>query len=89
MSVIEIIRSIGALALVLGLIGVAWAAIRRYGGALTGRSDSRRLGVIEMLALDTRHRLFLVRRDRTEHLILVGPANAIVVESRITPAAEI
>jgi flagellar protein FliO/FliZ len=77
------IRFIAALALVLGLIGVAAWAARRFG--LAGRlpmvaGRSRRLGVVEAMSLDPKHRLVLVRRDDTEHLLMLGPAGAAVVE---------
>ena len=47
-----------------------------------------RLSMIESTALDTRHRLFLVRRDDVEHLVLVGPSDSVVVERGIQGAAE-
>lgn len=81
-------RFFAALALVLGLIAaVAWGA-RRLG--LAGRlpivrGRARRLGMIETMSLDTKHRLVLVRRDDAEHLLLLGPAGAAVVEAGIDP----
>ena len=80
------LRFVAALALVLGLIGViAWGA-RKLG--LAGRlpmvaGRGRRLGVVEATSLDTKHRLVLVRRDDVEHLLLLGPAGAVVVEGGI------
>ena len=78
-------RFVVALAFVLALIGgMAWLA-RRFGFAPHQRipGQPRRLQVIETLALDTRRRLVLVRRDQTEHLLLVGGANELTVESGI------
>jgi flagellar protein FliO/FliZ len=75
-----------SLILVLGLIiGLAWL-VRRFGlaGPLAipaGRQ--RRLKLVEVLTLDARRRLVLVRRDEVEHLLLLGTNEAIVVERGI------
>ena len=80
------LRFVVALVLVLGLIAaVAWGG-RRLG--LAGRlpmvsGRARRLGVVEAAPLDPKHRLVLVRRDEAEHLLLLGPAGATVVERGI------
>ena len=85
------LRFLAALVLVIGLIGtVAWVA-RRFG--LAGRLPSlkrrgeRRLGVIEYMALDPKTRLVLVRRDDTQHLLLLGAAGPVVVERGIAEPA--
>lgn len=75
-----------ALILVLGLIGLAAYLARRLG--LAGatpikRSRNRRLAVVETAALDAKRRLVLVRRDGSEHLLLLGPAGDAVVEQGI------
>lgn len=78
-------RFVVALAFVLALIGaMAWLA-RRFGFAPPPRlpGQPRRLKVIETLALDARRRLVLVRRDQTEHLLLVGGATELTVETGI------
>jgi flagellar protein FliO/FliZ len=75
-----------ALLLVIGLIlALAWLA-RRLGvmgrlGALGG--GKRRLSLIEVLPLDAKRRLVLIRRDGTEHLVLLGLASDVVIESSI------
>lgn len=74
-----------ALALVLALIlGLAWA-VKRFGlgGALARNLPSgsgRRLGVVEVLTLDARRKLVLIKRDEQEHLLLLGANNDIVIE---------
>ncbi|MFQ5784684.1 MAG: flagellar biosynthetic protein FliO [Alphaproteobacteria bacterium] len=80
-----------ALVLVLGLIGLAAWAVRRFG--LAGRlplaaGKGRRLGVVEMTVLDPKHRLVLVRRDRVEHLLLLGPTGDLVVERNVATPDE-
>ena len=83
------LRFLFVLLFVLALIGVlAWAA-RRFGvmGRLaptTGRS--RRLSVVEVLPLDARHKLVLLRRDRVEHLVLMGPGDTLKIEGQIPMA---
>lgn len=87
MDAIEIARYFGALALVLGLVGLAWIAARRYGlPGVVKPSGTRRLAVVETLMLDGRHKLFLVRRDDREHLIVVGPQGTAAIDSASAPA---
>jgi flagellar protein FliO/FliZ len=80
------LRFILALGFVLALIGaIAWLA-RRFG--LLGRlaphtGKSRRLSVVEVMTLDARNRLVLLRRDATEYLILMGPSANLLVEGGI------
>jgi flagellar protein FliO/FliZ len=89
MEWMELFRAILALVLVLGLIGgAAWAA-RRFGPAMMFAAKpkgQRSLGVIESLPLDARHRLVLVRRDDRRHLLLIGPGQSLVVEQSIAEA---
>jgi flagellar protein FliO/FliZ len=90
MDVIDLARYVGALLLVLALVGFAALAARRYGlpGFVHGTAQ-RRLAVVESLMLGPRHKLVLLRRDGAEHLVLIGPDGASVVESgfaRETPA---
>ncbi len=81
------LRFLLALVFVLGLIGLATAVMRRMGlgfpvGALK-RPGNRRLSVVETAPLDGRRRLVLIRRDDTEHLIVLGPSSELVIESGI------
>ncbi len=74
-----------ALVLVVGLIGLAAWVARRFGlaGPAMLRGRARRLAVIESTGIDAKRRLVLVRRDGIEHLLLLGPAGDVVVESDI------
>lgn len=79
------LRAVASLVLVLGLLlGVLWA-LRRFGiGGMVARPGSRRrLAVVEVMSVDNRRRLVLVRRDGTEHLLLVGGPQDLVVERGI------
>ena len=75
-------RFLLALLFVVALIaGCAWVA-RRFGfatrfGAAAGK---RRLAIVEVLPLDGRLRLVLLRRDNAEHLVLLGLHNDLVIE---------
>ena len=83
---IEIIRYVGALFLVLALIGAAGLAARKWGvPGVTRAVEQKRLAVVETLMIGPRQRLFIVRRDNVEHLIFAGPDGACLVENRITP----
>jgi flagellar protein FliO/FliZ len=77
-----------ALLLVLGLIAILAWLLRRFGMGGTLRPGAqRRVQVVETTAVGPRHRLVLVRRDRVEHLLLLGPQGDVVVERSIERAA--
>lgn len=89
MDPIEVLRAIGALILVLGLIlGMAWA-VRKYGGRFgmgVGQARQADLRVVELKSLDMRRKLVVVRWGDDEHLLCVGPAGDCVVANR--PASD-
>lgn len=88
---VEYVRFLLALLFVLGLIGLLAFVLRRFGmGAVRvspafrakGRAE-KRLAVVEVAVVDARRRLVLVRRDDTEHLILLGQTTDLLIESGI------
>jgi flagellar protein FliO/FliZ len=85
------IRFVAALVFVLALIGLFGFLLRRFGPnaglPVQRRGTQRRLGVVEVLPLDARRRLVLVKRDGVEHLLLLGMGDDKVVETGITPPA--
>jgi flagellar protein FliO/FliZ len=85
MDLIDSGRYLGALLLVLGLLGAAALGTRRFGlpGIVKGAS-TRRLALVETMMVGPRHKLFLLRRDGVEHLVLMGPQGASVVETGIS-----
>jgi len=84
MAVLDILRDFAALAMVLALVGLAGLAARRFGvPGIMSANATRRLAVVETLMLDARHKLFILRRDDKEHLVVVGPEGTSVVESGI------
>lgn len=78
-------RFVAALVFVLGMIGVIALLARRLvpGARTVNRGKKRRLALIEVLPLDAKRRLVLVRRDDTEHLIVLSPNGDVVVERNI------
>jgi flagellar biogenesis protein FliO len=89
MDAIEIARYLGALVLVLGLLGMAWVAARKYGlPGIVAPNGARRLAVVETLMLDARHKAYLIRRDDTEHLVIIGPQGTATVETGMPHMAE-
>ena len=83
-------RFLLALVFVLALIGALTWAARRFGlggKLIPNRDGARRLEVVEVVTLDARRKLVLLRRDAVEHLVLLGAGNDLLVESGI-PAGE-
>jgi len=79
-------RFLLALVFVLALIGALAWAVRRFGlvrGAVRPSGGPRRIEIVEIAPLDAKRRLALIRRDDTEHLILLGANSELVVESGI------
>jgi flagellar protein FliO/FliZ len=83
-------RFFAAFVFVLGLIGILALLARRLipGARTVNRSKKRRLAVIEVIPVDTKRRLVLLRRDDTEHLVMMGPHGDMVVERNIGPGFE-
>jgi len=75
-----------SLGLVLALFGgLIWAAKRYLPGMRAGGRSGRRLQLVEVLMIDARRRVILVRRDEVEHLILLGATSETVLERGIAP----
>jgi hypothetical protein len=89
MDLTTYIQAVGGLLLILALIGVAVWLFKRFGGARgkSGGRRGRRLAVSEATIIDKRRRLVLVRRDNLEHLVMIGGAQDVVIETGITPPA--
>ena len=87
MDTVNYIKFILALLFVLSLIGLLALAVRRFGFGVPQipfkRAAEKRLGMIELMPIDAKRRLVLVRRDDQEHLILIGATSETVVETNI------
>lgn len=79
-------RTLIAFAIVLILIlVVAWVFRRLSYGSVRRPRRGRvaRLAVLEAIAVDQRRRLVLLRRDNTEHLVMIGGSGDLVIEQGI------
>jgi flagellar protein FliO/FliZ len=90
MDVIDIARYFGALLLVLALVGFAGLAARKWGVPGVAKSTAtRRLSIVETVMIGPRQRLYLIRRDDVEHLIVIGADGTRVVETGIAPRSPV
>lgn len=89
MEVSEYLRFVIALAFVLAMIALLTYVAKRagWGYRIPQRNAKRRLGISEMIPLDSRRRLVLIKRDETEHLLLIGGVTDLVIENNIVPPA--
>ncbi|GAA0575626.1 flagellar biosynthetic protein FliO [Rhizomicrobium electricum] len=86
MDVLDFARYFAALLLVLGLIGAAGLATRKFGvPGLAKPAKIRRIQIVETLMLSPRQKIALIRRDDVEHMVMITPTGATVIESGITP----
>jgi flagellar protein FliO/FliZ len=76
MDFFELIRAVAALAITLGLIGLAGVALRKFGPDAMSRMVAlrrdRRMQVVETLVLDPTRRLVLFTLDGEERLLMLG-----------------
>lgn len=80
------VQAVASLIFVIGLMLAALWVVRRYGVAglnVARPSGRRRLALVEAMPLDGRRRLVLVRRDNTEHLLLLGGTTDLLIETGI------
>jgi flagellar protein FliO/FliZ len=83
------VRFFIAFLVVLALIGVTAWLVRRFGASRLGsaaRGRQPRLAVIDAASVDGRRRLVLIRRDNTEHLLMIGGPTDVVIEPNIVRA---
>lgn len=77
MEFTDLLRAVFALALTLGLVGLAAVVLRKYGPDTlarfaTAQRKERRLKLVESLVLDPTRRLVIVQCDGQERLLLLG-----------------
>ena len=82
MNFLDLLRALFALAITLGLIGLAAWAARRYAPQIMARLSAergeRRMTVVETLVLDPARRLVLVRIDDEELLLILGEGRELI-----------
>ncbi len=91
MDFLDLARAIFALAITLGIIGLAAWGARRYLPQLLARISAergaRRMTVVETLVLDPARRLVLVKIDDEERLLILGEGRELI-EPRGPEAAQ-
>ncbi|MBO9707670.1 MAG: flagellar biosynthetic protein FliO [Caulobacter sp.] len=93
MDLFELLRAVAALAVTLGLVGLAGVALRKFGPDALSRlatlRKDRRMQVVETLALDPTRRLVLFTIDGQERLLMLGEGKLLDWESNgeAAPAA--
>lgn len=88
MDIAALLRTLGGLGMVLGLLAGALWIVRRYDIALPGRvgaggTRTRRVELVEQVRIDQRRSVVLVRRDDREHLFVLHPDRATLLEGGI------
>ncbi len=80
----EYLRFAMAFIFVMALMGGLFLILKRMNlSALQMPGNKRRLRVVEMIMLDSRHKAVLLQRDDKEHLVILSPTGETVVETRI------
>jgi len=86
MDMASLIRTMGGLGVVLGVLAAALWVVRRYDLRLPGRAvgiHDRRLELVETLSIDARRTVALIRRDGREHVILIAPEGHLILETGV------
>lgn len=83
-----VIQSLLALAFVIALLVAFAYGIKRLGfiARVTVDQDGeqkKRLNIVEILPVDAKRRLVLIRRDDKEHLIMLGAERDLLIEQNI------
>ncbi len=92
LNLTDYVKFVFAFIFVLALIALAAIAARHFGFGLPSNprnSAQRRLGILESLNIDGKRRMVLIRRDDTEHLLLLGATTELVIENSIPPSKKI
>lgn len=93
MDILSLLRTLGSLAVVLGMLAGALWAVKKYDIKLPGRitgggARRRRIELVEKLSIDAKRSVALIRRDGCEHLILLGPEGSATIETGIRDSFE-
>jgi flagellar protein FliO/FliZ len=80
----QLLKFAAALIFVLALMGGLAIILRRLNYLHPASlPKKRRLKIVEILPLDARRRLVIVRRDSREHLVILGANSETVIETGI------
>jgi flagellar protein FliO/FliZ len=86
MDILSMLRTIGALGMVLGMLAGALWFVKRYDVKLPGRVTNarrKRIEIVERLSVDGKRSVALIRRDGMEHLVMFGPEGQSTIETGI------
>lgn len=86
MDILSMLRTLGALGIVLGMLAGALWFVKRYDLKLPGRVTSsrrKRIEIVERLSVDAKRSVALIRRDGMEHLVMFGPEGQSTIETGI------
>jgi flagellar protein FliO/FliZ len=80
----QILRFVCAMVFVLALMGALTVILRLIRDRHPlAPAKKKRLRIVESIAIDSRRRAILLRRDDKEHLVILGHSSETVVESGI------
>ncbi len=85
------IKAVFSLIAVLGLIGIASIFFKKFlsnPDFLFKRFPEGRLSIKQIVHLDTKRKLVLIKRDDIEHLVLLGATSELLIESNIPAKSE-
>ncbi|MBQ8436198.1 MAG: hypothetical protein IJX20_00955 [Alphaproteobacteria bacterium] len=94
MEIALIIKAVLTLIFVLGLLfltvwGLKYCELKSANNRIFNKIRvKRRLEIIENSRIDLRNSLVLIRRDNTEHLLLLSPSGNTLIESRTVAIEE-
>jgi flagellar protein FliO/FliZ len=91
-SLVRVVLAFIAVGGLLAFFGFILKYFKMRGFRMPGmQQDGRRLHIVENLMIDPRRRLVIVRCDNSEHLLLLGVNQDIVVEANLdrSPAYQV
>ncbi len=91
MEEISYLRVIAAFLFVIALIAVFSLALRRWQGSRLsmGLKQPRQLYLREQLYIDQKHKLLLIEWQESQHLVLLGAQQPLLLASKATDKADI
>jgi flagellar protein FliO/FliZ len=90
MDTMLLLKFFSVFAFVIGLMMLFSWVLKKIGvsSSVLTRGGNKRLKLIEVMQIDHKRRLVLIRRDDKEHLLVLGPESETVVEAGIPVAEE-
>lgn len=86
-DLLTLAMALGFVLALMGLLAFALKKLNLAGPAITV-GQKRRLKVLEVMSLDARRRLMIIKRDDKEHLVILGANSETVIESGFSSQEE-